>query len=283
MKKILLVLGLFLIGSLSVRAQTPVSIVNPSFEANPPAGNYNINVCPQAWTCQGQYYGMQNSTPAQVASGIDGKTVAWLQNGSITQDVGPSAANTSYSVTVMIGSQNGFYGNYTVSYAGCSISGATTVGSLVPITLPCPTPTGELIISLTATNGQVLFDNVLLTAQSTVPPIQNIVTVSISTTYDDGSIPTILTVNVNDVTTSTTVNRLSLTPDPVTGAASGVFTLINTETYQVALIAAGSQIGEIFYEGGLVLGLMPQLSQANFSVVLFKATGAIKSFNSGAQ
>ena len=116
------------------------------------------------------------------------------------------------------------------------------------------------------------------------PPIQNIVTVNISATYDDGSIPTILTVNVNDTTNpKNTLGQLSLTPDPVTGAASGVFTLVNTETYQVALLVAGSQVGQTFYDGGLVLALMPQLSQANFSIVLFKATGAVKSFTSGAQ
>lgn len=144
------------------------TVTNPSFEANPPTGNYNIYVCPQAWTCVAQYYGMQNSTPAQVASGINGNTVAWVQGGSITQDIGPAVAATNYSLTVSVGSQVGFYGNYTISYGGCTVSGTTTVGSLVPVTLPCPAPTGELIISLATTSGQVLFDNVTLTSTPSV-------------------------------------------------------------------------------------------------------------------
>jgi hypothetical protein len=117
----------------------------------------------------------------------------------------------------------------------------------------------------------------------TSAPIANIVTVSISATYDDGSIPTILSVAVADVTSpTTTVTELSLTPNPTTGLASGSFTLSSTETYEVILYMAGTQVGQTFYQGNLVLALMPQISQANFTLVLFKASGAVKSFTSGA-
>ena len=121
-----------------------------------------------------------------------------------------------------------------------------------------------------------------LAVLNTIPPIQNPMTVNISATYDDGSIPTILTVGISDVTTAPTTT-LSLTPDPITGKAGGTFTVTSGRIYEVALFAAGSQVGQTFYEGDLVLALMPQISQANFSVVLFKATGAVKSFSSSAQ
>jgi len=289
-KALFLLLALSILVPLGYGQQVP--IINPSFEANPPTGNYNYGT-PTGWTCPnvGGGHGMQNPTPAQLSSGIKGNTVVWINGGAFcTQDSGPADPTKNYSLTVSVGSQSGYGGAYTVSYAGCSVSGTASYaqsGSLVPITLPCPTPTGELIISLASTNGQAIFDNVTLTATPNVPPpppLQNIVTVSISATYDDGSIPTILTVNVNDITDpKNTIGQLNLTPDSVTGAAIGVFTLASTETYQVTLVAMGSQVGQTFYDGGLVLTLMPKVSQANFSIVLFKATGAVKSFTSGAQ
>jgi len=113
---------------------------------------------------------MQNPTPAQLASGVDGNTVLWLNEGSnCSQDVGPAAAQTNYSLAVNVGSQTGFSGAYTISYAGCSTSGTTQQGSLTPVTLPCPTPSGELVVTVTSTSGQVIFDKVVLTATPVVP------------------------------------------------------------------------------------------------------------------
>lgn len=155
--------------TLPLSAQT---VMNSSFEANAPTGNYNF-AAPTGWTCPniGGGRGMQNPTAAQVGSGIDGNTVIWVNAGAgCSQDVGPAVAATNYSLVVSVGSQNGFTGGYTIAYGGCSVSGTTKQGSLLPVTLPCPTPTGELVISLSTTSGQVLFDNVVLTSTSAVPP-----------------------------------------------------------------------------------------------------------------
>lgn len=155
------------------QAQTPVAVTNPSFEANPPNGSYNFS-SPTGWPCIGPTFGMFNPTSTQVTGGLVGNTVLWENTGAgCTQDVGPTVAATNYSLTVNIGSQVGFAGGYTLSYAGCSVSGTTSQGILAPITLPCPAPTGELIISLAATSGQVLFDNVVLTSTPSVvlPPV----------------------------------------------------------------------------------------------------------------
>jgi hypothetical protein len=117
------------------------------------------------------------------------------------------------------------------------------------------------------------------------PPVQNTVAVSISATYEDGTIPTILSIGVQDVTKNP-VTLLTLTPDPTTGTASGSINLTSTETYEVILYVSGGQVGQTYYQADLVQSLMPNISQANFSVVLCKTTclsGAIKSFSSGAQ
>jgi hypothetical protein len=167
-----LLLVFFLVSPLA--AQT---ITNPSFETSPlpigaPPNNWNT-AAPTGWTCPnvGGGHGLQNPTPAQVSSGVDGKTVLWVNAGSnCSQDAGAAATATNYSVTVNVGSQVGFSGAYTVSYAGCSTSGTTQQGALTPITLPCPVPTGELIITLASTSGQVIFDNVILASAPVTPP-----------------------------------------------------------------------------------------------------------------
>lgn len=112
---------------------------------------------------------MQNPVPSQLSSGLDGKTVLWMNTGAMcSQDVGPAASGTNYTLTVMVGSQAGFSGNYTVSLGSCTVSGTATVGSLVGVALPCAAP-GELNIALSTTSGQVIFDNVTLITTSAVP------------------------------------------------------------------------------------------------------------------
>jgi hypothetical protein len=164
MKRLLLIL--LLAGSLS--AQT---IQNPSFELSPPTSpNWNYGPVPN-WQCTGGQLGLFSPTASQVHSGVTGLTTLWLNAGTAcTQDAGPVAANTSYLLTVSVGSQIGFNGSYTLSYAGCSVSGTTGQGILVPVTLACPNATGELLISLSTTSGQVLFDNLSLTIPGPPPP-----------------------------------------------------------------------------------------------------------------
>jgi hypothetical protein len=157
-----LILVVLLLCASSAFAQTTVPVQNGSFTANPPAGNYNYS-CPTGWTCKGSYFGMQNPTSAQIPGIASGTTTLWLQNAAATQDIGPTVANTNYSLSVTVGSQAGFSGNYTISYAGCTILGSTISGIVQPVTLPCSSPTGEIVISLASTQGQIQFTNVSLT------------------------------------------------------------------------------------------------------------------------
>jgi len=117
-------------------------------------------------------------------------------------------------------------------------------------------------------------------APPALPPIQNVVTVSISALYDDGSVPPIQ-VGVYQLNGSNSTAILTLAPDP-TGAASGQVTVSSAQTYQVSLFLNGKDMNDMLYPGALALALMPKLSQANFLIVLFKTTGLVKSFSSGA-
>lgn len=128
-----LILFFSLIFALPTLAQTPVTVQNPSFTANPPAGNYNEYVPPIGWTCTGQYWGMQNPTAAQAPGLPSGTTTAWTQNGVCTQDVGPVAANTNYLLTVSVGSQSGYSGAYTLSLCEAVLISALQVFAITAL------------------------------------------------------------------------------------------------------------------------------------------------------
>jgi len=282
--------NLFLVTSLlyatSCFAQTPVPIVNPSFEGT------------GGWTyVEG---GTWQPSPGVYTSLCNGKMIGYANSGgSIAQDLGAAntvQVNSVYTLQMCVGHRlDGYTAKATIQlFAGstslCSLtvdSSTIPAGTMAQETLPCPVgstaPAGDLNILISSAGTQTDVDNVTLSYQPAVPLVTQPVTVSISATYDDGSIPTILSVAVADVTSpTTTITELSLTPNPTTGLASGSFTLSSTETYEVILYMASKQVGQTFYQGNLVLALMPQISQANFTLVLFKASGAVKSFTSGA-
>lgn len=209
------------------QSQTSPLVTNGSFEVNPPNGSYNYGA-PTGWKCIGPSYGMQNPTPSQLSSGVDGKTVLWVNTGTTcSQDVGPTASGVNYSLTVSIGSQGGFTGAYTLSYAGCTVSGSTTSGSLVPVTLPCAA-SGEIVISLTTTSGQVIFDNVTLTTTSAVPLQSKNFSFSGQLLWDDTTpIQGTLQVQQYDNIQKVWNNIGTLTPD-AQGNISSTVTLMTT-------------------------------------------------------
>jgi hypothetical protein len=112
------------------------------------------------------------------------------------------------------------------------------------------------------------------------------ITASVSALYDDGTIPTV-EVDINQVVTNpdgttTATPVLVLTPDPTTGQASGTMVISQSLSYQTVLWVNNIAVANSINPGALILAMMPQISQVNFSVVLFKATGLVKSFSSGA-
>jgi hypothetical protein len=173
-------LVLLLILASPLAAQT---VTNGSFEANPPAGNYNY-ACPQMWTCNGQYWGMQNPTLSQLPVIPDGKTVLWMQNATAAQDLGPADPKVNYTLTYFVGSQASFpipkvYGA-SLGAISCTQTGAIPLiaGAMVQQTMTC-TGTGELVLTLLAGPSQVMFDNVVLTATPIAPPVFDTLTFGI--------------------------------------------------------------------------------------------------------
>lgn len=128
---------------------------------------------------------------------------------------------------------------------------------------------------VTATSGGIV--------GSTVLTVQPVLTVNFSALNDDGTIPNVQLVltqvvfNADGTTNSTSL--LDLVPD-ASGNASGQFLLDPTQTYDAVLLGAPMQ--PMLYPAALVLAAMPQITKANFSVVLFKASGLVKSFGSSA-
>jgi hypothetical protein len=163
-------------------AQTPVTIVNPSFEDSPPTGTYDYT-CPPGWTCTGTAKGriIPSATP------VDGKLVLWMQNASAVQDLAIApTVNTTYTLKFSVGSQSNFpvptiySANLligTTIIPGCSAGGAalTARGTLVQQTLTCTIGSavpvvGNLFVSLTSGANQTTFDNITLTSVSSIPP-----------------------------------------------------------------------------------------------------------------
>jgi hypothetical protein len=287
-------------------AQTQIPVVNPSFEqgfaasGNGAGGPWSYQT-PTGWTKSGggnSGLWQPDTSGCGYKSIPDGTTVVWNDGVTISQDLQqPALASQIYLVTVWVGHRNCEPPNsYTITLLAGTTPLCTWVGSnsTIPVGTfaaqinTCQTtatpPSGDLTISLSSNGVEVEFDDVSISATPLVAPVQNSITVNISVTFDDGSIPTIYTVNVNDVTDpKNTIGQLSLTPDPVTGVASGQFNLISTKQYQVALLAMGAVAEQTFYDGGLVLTIMPKISQTKFTIVLSKANSTVVSFDSSAQ
>ena len=168
-----------------------VAISNPSFEMFNPlsgtctlCGNYNLGPIP-GWTITGGAAGSWQPNSAFLnLPASDGKMVAFSNGGTIYQTLGASLApNTTYTLSVDVGSRAdaGFLSNYTIElFAGSMLLNALSGsnGTISPGTLQdeffgfttgTSTPTGDpLTIALLSTGPQTDFDNVRLTAVSTV-------------------------------------------------------------------------------------------------------------------
>jgi len=158
---------------------------------------------------------------------------------------------------------------------------ATWASSSTAISLSQNVATGASMGSaiITATSGGI--------SGSTVLVVQPLITVNFSALYDDGTVPQLQLI-VNQVTlnadgTTTAVGLLALTPD-ATGNAAGSFLVDPAMTYQAAVVLNGVPISpNAFYPAALMLATMPNITKANFGLVLFRSTGLVKGFTSGAQ
>ena len=166
----------------AAEAQT---VVNPSFETAPvPTGTWNSGVVP-GWKLVGNGGLWQ---PLGVLLPVaDGPTIAWLNVGTLTQDLGVAPRlNTTYKLTIQIGHRtDGLTGAYEIALtdagaAFCSTSANSSTipsGTFAPVSISCPIgasqPVGNLGIMIAGQSGQVDFDNVVLTATpNLVPQIQ---------------------------------------------------------------------------------------------------------------
>ena len=132
----------------------------------------------------------------------DGKTVAWMNGGTISQNLGVAPkANTSYTLDIWVGrpsDQSSTSNSYTVSLSAgtttlCTQSARLTtipIGTFIKLTLPCPagaTPsTANMAISLSANGPQAVFDNLTLTT-GTIPPQSVNLMLSGSVLWDDNT------------------------------------------------------------------------------------------------
>lgn len=173
----LTLLTLLLISPLPAMGQTPVAIQNPSFEVGAPAGSPNWNLTVPGWNCSGNY-GEFAPTPAQVKSGVDQTSTLWLNSGALcSQDLGPVVPNATYNLTYSVGAQTPQYGPPTGYSASLGMPNCTpmtvtpTSGALTAQALTCKSSaSGELILTLSNTGGQALFDNLVLTVTPSGPP-----------------------------------------------------------------------------------------------------------------
>lgn len=172
MRKLALLLTL-LAASVS-HAQT---IQNPSFEVSAPVGAGNWNYGPvSGWNCGGTG-GLFTPALAAVRSGVVGTTTLWLNPGaSCSQDLGPVQAGATYILTYLVGSQIGFNPTgFVVSLGipGCVTTGPTpSTGAITQQTMTCTAgASGELVLTLSNTSSQVIFDNLALTVSvPQIPP-----------------------------------------------------------------------------------------------------------------
>jgi len=181
MKNILLLALMFCASSLNAQ-------VNPSFEitaslplSDGAGGFWNYGPIP-GWTLSGEG-GLWMPGAKYFPSVPDGKLIAWLNKGSISQDLGvPPGANTIYMLTVSIGRRTDLLANsYTISLN----SGATVLcvasgnSSIIPpgtfqqesctFTSDANPAAGNLSISIMSVGTQIDLDAVTLTKAPAKP------------------------------------------------------------------------------------------------------------------
>jgi hypothetical protein len=185
MKKYLALAVLLLALAGAIKAQTQVTIQNPSFETfnrlnqSNSTGSWNTGPIP-GWMINGQPGGYgagsgQSSTTIFPAGGEDGETYAFALGAAISQDLAVGAvASTNYTLSFYVGNRldrfnNGASWTVTLNIGStvlCSKSGpnnAISEGTWVLQTVGCQTsssvPNGDLVLMLSGANGEALFDN----------------------------------------------------------------------------------------------------------------------------
>lgn len=179
-------LAMILLCSVCLPRAQAQTIANPSFESPALAsGAYNTSIA--NWTISnGGSAGVWAASTTYFQSIPDGKQIAYINGGSISQDAGQAQAGTPYILTVAVGNRGG--GSLTISLGSCSqainVSGIPS-GTFADQTLTCASP-GELLITITQTGGQADFDNIRLATNPVQP-----VTVSLSgnLSFSDSTIP----------------------------------------------------------------------------------------------
>ena len=185
---------LVLVSTTSPAFANSIPIQNFSFETtNPltiPCGTgcaYNNGPIP-GWTTTGVQQGTWQPSSAYFTSVPDGSLVAYSNGGTISQTLSASlAANTLYDLTVAVGNRldaaQGYATTYIIQlFAGNtllnSITGSNTIiplGTFMDVSFNylsgVTLPAGNLSIVLSSVGPQSDFDNVRLTATSTVTSV----------------------------------------------------------------------------------------------------------------
>jgi hypothetical protein len=154
-----------------------LAVQNPSFEDTSGSllqsseGPWNYFI-PGWWQPSGAGTGVWQPAPGTVPV-PDGRTVAWMNGGSVVlQELGKTPGKT-YTLSVSVGIRSGGNPTWTISLRDgatilCATSGnasSTPVDSFATKTVACHVPTGDLTIYFEAKgNGQVLLDDVQLTS-----------------------------------------------------------------------------------------------------------------------
>lgn len=178
---------IFLLLAPSLFAQTPIPVINPSFEASPSVPNNNQDgpwgtAAPQGWTLTGTGGLWRPADPRNYSSLPDGTTVAWSNGGIFSQTLTTSpVAGKVYTLAINVGHRNFLNGNaYTITLSAgpwtCSLSANSNTipsGTWQPVSFPCTTDataTGPFVISFGGAGQEVEFDNVSLTLAGPPPP-----------------------------------------------------------------------------------------------------------------
>lgn len=275
----------------SAFAQT---VTNPSFETAPvPTGTWNIGPAAfHGWTLTGGTGGLWQPLGTLLPAS-DGPTVAWLNGGSLSQDLGVAPRlNTIYTLTISVGHRSdGYATTYQIALTDAGASFCATGGdsSTIPagtwttVTLTCPIgasqPIGNLGILISATGSQLDFDNVRLTSAPATLPVLQSVALSATLVWDDGT-PITGSIQVNQMwgTVNTTLAVFSLDPS---GGLSGpvVFDVGQTDPLIISFLLidpTGKTVGTV--QETVPKVMFANVTKAQASLTVNKTTLALKGF-----
>jgi len=302
MKRFLLAL-FFVLCSLNEPAfAQAIPVQNGSFETYGPLteGSYNVGPIP-SWVCAGVGpCGSWQPAASAFSSLPDGKTIAFSNGGTVSQDLGVTVQGGSYTATVQNGTRLDGYSGQSVSNISLLVggtvlctqsikNGAQTWGEWQPLSCsyqtPITIPTGNLIVQLGCAVGwQCDWKDVSVsfTPANVIPPIN--LTVTGSLLFDDKT-PFAFgaTINVQQCNGSSWVNVGTVTSDS-SGNITGTLSVNPNWVVPTSLMSFQFSVAGI---GGSVSQTVPlaELQQGstgvNLAVVLFKSSMLPKSFSIG--